>query len=640
MGLRLSSASFLLCVLAVPAPAAFGQDVVAVPPVQVDAAAPAVPPAAAATHDRIDDPGDLDAPGGPARAAGVLPATLVREAGGPGQAMTIGLRGADAQGTMATLDGVPLNSPFLGGADLSGLALLPVENLGVTRGGLSSLFGSDALGGVVDARTPSALDGTATDAMLTVGSFGTARLKALHAERGDTVSGLASVGLLKSAGDFPYVDTNGRDRTRTHNGAMAIDGLAKLEWLPADGHRLSFVAEGFFDDRDVAGREEDPSGTAHQQDGRLVLSSSWHGPALFGTGGGTSARAYVRRLSFAFDDRAPAMGPAVSSSLVDWGTGVDGDLEGLVHPAVRVLAGLHASADHGSVGRAAGASYEAWRPTVAASAGLVVGRDAWPVWFDVRVRGEYDGGYVDAASRLPIRFIPRVAVQAEPWDLLRLFGSVARAFRLPTFEELHFQAGFVQGNPDLDPEDALTWDAGFEVGPRDEPWLRAAYVETRIANTIVFLPRSWALTRAENSGAAVIRGVEVLGGVRWRWLRLLGSYTFLDARLSDHWWDPNPTGFAMPFRPRHAGALEIAVEEGPVRVVVRGRAQAGFPMNRFESQWEEWRVMLDARVEYTPVPQLQLSLDVQNLLDKRDAVDSLQQPLPGVAFYGSLKVSL
>lgn len=597
---------------------------VEVPPVHIEAEAPSQQIGV-----RIMEESDIAAPAGPVSAAAVEPATQVRMSGGPGQAISLSLRGNESTSTLCTLDGVPLNSPFMGGADLFGLSLLPIESMSLTRGGLSAVHGSDAVGGLVEAKTPSPFAGPYTAASLMFGSFGTLRVKAERAETSSDMAGLVSIGLFKSSGDFPYQDSNGRSRVRTHAGALALDGLIKLEILTRARQRLTIMTEGFFDDRDVPGMEQFPSDTARQGDSRAVFSLSWNGPALWGDGEST-ARIYLRRIAFEYNDKKPPMGPPISTSMVAWGSGLDGQTKGSLGSSVDLITGVHAALDYGFVNRSFGSPYEAHRSFVAASVAIEAGRKIWPVWFALRLRAEYDPEFT--GDLMGFRPIPRAEIYAKATDWLRFFGSLARAFRLPTFEELHFDSGFVKGNPDLEPEDAFAWDIGFELGPKEDPWLRAAYFETRLFNAILFLPRSAFVTRAENYGTATVRGMEASFGHKFEYLTIYGSYTFLDAR--------SPNGLFMPHRPKHQATAEIRFEGRQVLFLTRARFQSAFFLDRFESLSEEWRLMLDARIEYAPIDELRIALEFDNLLDKRDAVDTLQQPLPGLGVFGSLRVFL
>ena len=85
-----------------------------------------------------------------------LESVLAREAGvqlsrngGPGQSASVFLRGAGAQGTVVLIDGVRVGSTTLGQADLSAIGLAQVDRIEILRGPASSLYGADAVGGVV-----------------------------------------------------------------------------------------------------------------------------------------------------------------------------------------------------------------------------------------------------------------------------------------------------------------------------------------------------------------------------------------------------------------------------------------------------------------------------------------------------------
>ena len=69
--------------------------------------------------------------------------------GGPGQTAGVFLRGSSASSVVVLIDGVRIGSATLGQTDLSSLSLASVERIEILRGPGSSLYGSDAVGGVV-----------------------------------------------------------------------------------------------------------------------------------------------------------------------------------------------------------------------------------------------------------------------------------------------------------------------------------------------------------------------------------------------------------------------------------------------------------------------------------------------------------
>ncbi|HEX2799398.1 MAG TPA: TonB-dependent receptor plug domain-containing protein, partial [Thermoanaerobaculia bacterium] len=88
-----------------------------------------------------------------------VPGLDVVQSGGPGAVTSLFLRGTSSTQTLVLVDGVPLNSPYFGGTDLSSLSVANVERVEVVRGPFSALWGSEAVGGVVQVFTKRAAGG-------------------------------------------------------------------------------------------------------------------------------------------------------------------------------------------------------------------------------------------------------------------------------------------------------------------------------------------------------------------------------------------------------------------------------------------------------------------------------------------------
>ena len=103
-----------------------------------------------------------------------VPGLSVVRSGAFGGVAQVRMRGASPGKTLVLIDGVPVNDPaeVNGAFDFSGLELSDIERIEVLSGPQSSLWGSDAIGGVI-AFTTRELDGVALEAE--AGSFGTAR---------------------------------------------------------------------------------------------------------------------------------------------------------------------------------------------------------------------------------------------------------------------------------------------------------------------------------------------------------------------------------------------------------------------------------------------------------------------------------
>jgi vitamin B12 transporter len=95
--------------------------------------------------------------------------------GGPGQTTTLFTRGTDSNHTVVLVDGVRINPGTIGGAALQNIAPESIERIEIVKGPRSSLYGTEAIGGVVQLFTRGAArDGFSAGA--TYGSHATQQL--------------------------------------------------------------------------------------------------------------------------------------------------------------------------------------------------------------------------------------------------------------------------------------------------------------------------------------------------------------------------------------------------------------------------------------------------------------------------------
>jgi len=93
--------------------------------------------------------------------------------GGLGKASSIFLRGTNSGHTLLLVDGIPLGSATLGSPSLTNLPLSQIERIEILRGPASSLYGSDAIGGVIQIFTKQGAGPLRPEAFVGAGSYGT-----------------------------------------------------------------------------------------------------------------------------------------------------------------------------------------------------------------------------------------------------------------------------------------------------------------------------------------------------------------------------------------------------------------------------------------------------------------------------------
>ena len=144
-----------------------------------------------------------------------VPGLSVVRSGAFGGVAQVRIRGATPGKTLVLVDGVPVNDPaeVNGAFDFSGLDLSDIERIEVLSGPQSSLWGSDAIGGVI-AFTTREIDGLAAD--LEAGSFATRRAR--------LAAGVASEQYSFGAW-VSHVDTDGISAADAADGNPEADGF-------------------------------------------------------------------------------------------------------------------------------------------------------------------------------------------------------------------------------------------------------------------------------------------------------------------------------------------------------------------------------------------------------------------------------
>ena len=109
-----------------------------------------------------------------------VPGVSLTQAGGPGQIQTVRIRGGEVRHTLVLIDGIRVNDPVSTGRefDFANLVLADIERIEVLRGPQSALYGSDALGGVINIITKRGRGAPKATIAVEGGSFNTKEVRA------------------------------------------------------------------------------------------------------------------------------------------------------------------------------------------------------------------------------------------------------------------------------------------------------------------------------------------------------------------------------------------------------------------------------------------------------------------------------
>lgn len=171
-----------------------------------------------------------------------LPGVSVTENGGPGQASTIRIRGAESRHTLVLVDGIAVNDPSTGSNefDLNSLVAADIQRIEVLRGPQSALYGSDAIGGVVNILTRKGRGGHHGFASIEGGSYGNIAGRAgisggtQDFDYAIAISGVRADGFSTYGYRIPRI-TRLLNQKLENDPFARLGGSAKFAWRPFEG---------------------------------------------------------------------------------------------------------------------------------------------------------------------------------------------------------------------------------------------------------------------------------------------------------------------------------------------------------------------------------------------------------------------
>ena len=405
--------------------------------------------------------------------------------GGPGQTTSLFMRGTESNHTLVLLDGVRINPGTIGGAALQNIAPQLIDRIEVVKGPRSTLYGTDAIGGVVQIFT--------------------------HASRADGIDATVAYGTDS---------TIASSATGGWNGKRARVGFG-INYLETDGYPP---------------RLNDPRGGAYDElsfnlAGSLDLGSGALGATYWRT---SSSNDYIG-FSLRTFDNAHVTQDAVNeagSLHYDWTLGdwhsrleVSRMVDDLDQGRVRDDLGSYDSIDYATTHRNSIGWQNDFTVSTAQrlSAGISVidekarthdfgtaGTDIVNVYAQDQLSlGKHEvvvaGGYVDHETTGG-HATWNVDYGVHLTSALRLIASAGTAFRAPDATD---RFGF-GGNPQLQPEESTNYELGLRYAITSDQRISVSAFQNDIDQLVTFVVTNFVTFdgRLENIDRARIRGIE------------------------------------------------------------------------------------------------------------------------------------
>ncbi len=476
-----------------------------------------------------------------AGALGSASGTPLFASGGAGATTSLFLRGSNSNQTLFLVDGIRLNDPstdymvFLGGACVSAC-----DSLEIAHGPQSTLYGGEAVGGVVALRAQRGAGAASGRVSVEAGSFGT--LQGAVAAQGES-----------GANAFNFSAQGGHtDNDRANNEFDSQNVTLRLDRKVSDRVALGGTARWFHgvygdpgdrytNDPDNETRESNFLATAFAT---LTLAPHWTAHTVLG---GQDRR---------FVAESPRAGAATAITVVKNRRGVlDAQTTFTGIERHKLTGGVTAEATHT---RNTGFGDINEKQTLLA----LFAQDEFSPVEDVFLTGGLRSDDFDTFGRATTGRATAAWLVAQ--RAVKFRASYGTAFRSPSFLDLYGKSAFYQGNPNLRSERARGWDAGVDYYlPANRGSVGVTWFETDYKDLIASTPdfRSvYNIQRAETKGVEVAGQLAITAATRIR-----ASYTYLEA-------DNLTAGTRLLRRPRHRGSLDASHDFGRTVLVGAGVA--------------------------------------------------------------------
>jgi vitamin B12 transporter len=537
-----------------------------------------------------------------------IPGLTVVRNGGLGGFTSVYMRGAESYHTLVMIDGVEMNDPISPARtfDWSNLLTDDIERIEVVRGPQSTLYGSDAMGGVINIITKQGKGKPVFGATFEGGSYYTFK-ESLYSggafSRGDysvNLSRVDSEGFSAAAGGK---ENDGYYNT-TFNGRVDIDLFQKLRWV----NNLRYVDawsaldNGSFDD--------DPNFTQDTKtfSGKTGLEHTikdwWKYDLNFSW------------LNMKRDDRNPIDTFHPFDDSKDWFDGINykGDWQNTVEMGdfSTLVGGVEYQNEQGKsfskMVSAMGEFISEFPKKSADTLGVYI-QDTLKLWerLIIAFGGRYEdheifGSHTDYKVWGSYK-VPKIDT--------RLKASIGTGFKAPSI----FQLYSIYGSTDLMPEEARSYDIGFEQPLFDEKLLAdVTYFHNNFSDLIDWDDSLW---KYRNISKAETRGVETeLNWAVFQWLNAGITYTYLHT-------EDESTGRELDRRPMHTYGFNVSwypTEKYIVRVDlmrVGERKDIDYAKFPYEQITLNGYTKVDLSLHYKIRPACEIFGRVENLFDEK-----------------------
>ncbi len=434
-----------------------------------------------------------------------LSGVSLRSYGGNAALQSISIRGMGSDYSLILVNGQRFTTFQTNTVDIGIFSLLDVDRIEVAAGGNSSLYGADAVGGVVNIITKKPNGRTTGSISNNIGSFGMNGFQFSVGIGDEQFSLIASLRKERASNNFDFFYTEGFDRKKLQR--AGTDYLFNNYSLTARNVIDTFAVSTIMIRYSNADRGQPDAVTSNYQnnlarinDKDLFIISNTE-IELFNMIELTLPVSFYNKYQTYRNPNLISNNIPVSSIYVNNNFSIAPLICFSILPGHILIVGNDATI-------ASISSNEVFQSRRVQFSGFISSQHTFNIPFEIIV---YPSARYDYFSDTEGALSPKIGINIGILDqsLLRLRTSYGKNYRVPTFNDLYWING---GNPLLKPERSNNFDVGFITGVTDELLdanLELNYFAIDASNKIVWQPISGNLWSPKNLQSVSSKGLEI-----------------------------------------------------------------------------------------------------------------------------------
>ena len=513
---------------------------------------------------------------------GIQPGIEITQEGGAGANAGLRIRGGNSGHTLVLVDGLRVGSATVGTTPLESIGLEQIERIEILRGPASSLYGADAVAGVVQIFTRQGRGAPRVSASVGAGSHGLVQGRATYSGEAGATRFSVGVGYNRTDGGFSSARPGTWGYNADDDGDEKRSAHLNVEHALSERQRIGIVGMA---NRDTVDYDAGTADDVAQNDVNSV--SAW----------------WKARLSGAWSTQVRAGSGQNHTENFSLGTSTgrfDTDQTQYLwqNDFALPVGNLTASVERNEQ-EVEGSTVQYTRPRRTVDAGQLGYLGRWAahtVQASLR-RDDYSdfGAHTTGTAAYAYAF-------AADW---RTSASYGTSFKAPTFNDMYWPTTpWYQGNPNLEPERGRNVEISLRYQARTDSVGITAY-RNRIEDLIVY---DWMTATMQNVARATLEGVSVQGETALAGLRVQASID---------WQQPidDDTDKLLAYRARRNGSLDVSKALGRWEFGTTLVASSSRYADAANTQRLPGYARLDLRAQYRIARDWRALLRVNNALD-------------------------